>query len=318
MFQNCFAARRLAESAFNLAPVPDSPALPHPIYYGENESQKRGARRVFKVKSYPHHIGDFNKKTRHLNRLERSIYRDLLDLYYEAEGQLTLHVPTVCRLILATTPDESTAVEQVLTEFFTETPAGWYHERCEEELDAYRANTSQKAMAGKASAAAKQQKKQQALDGKSTTVEHPLKSVATADNGASTNQSTNQPINHKPVDTPIPPVGASQPIVSVKRQSAVSITTWLESIKAIGEKPIPADDSVFEYADKVGIPPEFLRLYWKEFKERYSQKGSKRYTDWRKVFRNSVRGNWLQLWRVGADGSYFLTTQGKQAEMAAS
>ena len=105
------------------------------------------------MKSYPHHIGDFNKKTRHLNRLERSIYRDLLDLYYEIEQQLTLHVPTVCRLVLAHSEQESTAVEQVLNEFFVKTPDGWYHDRCEEEIEKYRANNTQKALAGKASAA---------------------------------------------------------------------------------------------------------------------------------------------------------------------
>lgn len=153
------------------------------------------------MKHYPHHIGDFDKATRHLSRLERSVYRDLIDLYYDTEKPLSLNKQSLCRRIIARSDEESTAVEQVLTEFFTETPAGWYHERCEEELDAYRANTSQKAMAGKASAAAKQQKKQQALNGKSTAVEQPLKSVATADNGASTNhQPVNQStINHQPI-----------------------------------------------------------------------------------------------------------------------
>jgi uncharacterized protein YdaU (DUF1376 family) len=159
------------------------------------------------MKHYPHHIGDFDKATRHLSRLERSIYRDLIDLYYDTEKPLSLNKEALCRRIIARSDEESTAVEQVLTEFFTETPAGWYHERCEEELDAYRANTSQKAMAGKASAAAKQHKKQQALNGKSTAVEQPLKSVATAGNGASTNHQPST-INHQPIDTPIPPEGA--------------------------------------------------------------------------------------------------------------
>jgi len=124
----------------------------------------------------------------------------LIDLYYDTEQSLTLDKAALCRKIFARSNEESTAVEQVLNEFFTETPTGWYHVRCEEEIEAYRNNTSQRAMAGKASAEAKRLKKLQALNGNSTPVEHPLKSVETNDNGASTNQSTNQPINQEPID----------------------------------------------------------------------------------------------------------------------
>lgn len=164
---------------------------------------------------YQHNIGDFDKATRHLTRIERSVYRDLLDLYYDTEQRLTPDIGALCRRIVARSNEESTAVEQVLNEFFTKTPTGWFHARCEAEIDAYRANTSQKALAGKASASAKNLKKQQALNGASTPVEHPLNSVesplqrlathverplnsvATAGNGASTNQ---EPVtrNQKP------------------------------------------------------------------------------------------------------------------------
>jgi uncharacterized protein YdaU (DUF1376 family) len=150
------------------------------------------------MKHYPHHIGDFDKATRHLTRIERSVYRDLIDLYYDTEQRLPLDKAALCRKIIACSNEESTAVEQVLNEFFTETSTGWYHARCEEEIEAYHANTSQKAMAGKASAEAKRLKKLQALNGESTPVERPLKSVETEPQRNSTNQSTNQPINHKP------------------------------------------------------------------------------------------------------------------------
>lgn len=144
---------------------------------------------------YPHHIGDFDRATRHLTRIERSVYRDLIELYYDTEEQLTLDKQALCRKIIARSNEEATAVEQVLNEFFNETPTGWYHARCEAELDKYRANNSQKAQAGKASAAAKALKRQQALNArcneKSTDVETPL-------NVTSTNQ---EPItkNHKPL-----------------------------------------------------------------------------------------------------------------------
>ena len=141
---------------------------------------------------YPHHIGDFNKATRHLTRLERSIYRDLLDLYYETESQLPLDISFICRRIIANTNEERTAVEQTLSEFFHKTPDGWYQKRCEDEIDRFRSNISQKALAGKASAAKRAEKLQRAFNGRSTGVERMLNGTPTAlqrrSNGAPTNQ----------------------------------------------------------------------------------------------------------------------------------
>jgi len=91
---------------------------------------------------YPHHIGDFNAATRHLNRLERSIYRDLIELYYETEAPIGLDLDRVCRRILATSDEERSAARDVLTEYFTRTDAGWTHPRCEEELAKYRRMSS--------------------------------------------------------------------------------------------------------------------------------------------------------------------------------
>ncbi|MGB4345807.1 MAG: YdaU family protein [Burkholderiaceae bacterium] len=140
---------------------------------------------------YQHHIGDFDRATRHLTRLERSIYRDLIELYYDTEQPLTLDRAALCRKIIARSNEESTAVEQTLNEFFTETPTGWYHERCELEIGRYHNSTSQKAVAGKASALKRAAKKQEALNGDSTAVEQTL-------NGAPTNQEP-LTINQEPV-----------------------------------------------------------------------------------------------------------------------
>lgn len=144
------------------------------------------------MKHYPHHIGDFDRATRHLTRIERSVYRDMIELYYDLEKPLPLDVAWIRRKVLAHTDEEATAVEQALNEFFIEIPNGWWHERCEEELDKYRANNSQRAQAGKASAAKRASKKHQALNGDSTVV---ATFVEREPNDAPTNQSTNQPIN---------------------------------------------------------------------------------------------------------------------------
>lgn len=114
----------------------------------------------------------------------------------------------------------------------------------------------------------------------------------------------------KSINTPIPPTGAKT------ENSAIGLPTWLTTIKAKGEDPIPADDPVFEYADSVGIPREHLRLAWREFRERYSLPNAKRYRCWRTVFRKAVRGNWFKLWHFAGDACA-LTTTGVQAKRAA-
>lgn len=130
---------------------------------------------------YPHHIGDFNSATRHLTRIERSIYRDLLDIYYDTESALTLNLDHLCRLVIARSEEERTAVQQVLNEFFTQSEQGWIHDRCEAEIAKYKGIKEAKSAAGKASAAARAAKQTPDLEASATGVQHLL-------NGCSTNQ----------------------------------------------------------------------------------------------------------------------------------
>lgn len=88
---------------------------------------------------YPHHIGDFNSATRHLTRLERGIYRDMLDLYYEKEQPLPGDQRMLFRRLLIISPEEVTAAQQVLEDYFVLTEAGWHNSRCDREIDEYRA-----------------------------------------------------------------------------------------------------------------------------------------------------------------------------------
>ncbi len=85
---------------------------------------------------YPHHIGDFNNATRHLTRIERSIYRDLLDLYYDTEQPLPNDLPKLMRRILC---DDQDACIAVIEEFFTlDDDDTWHNKRCDAEIAAYR------------------------------------------------------------------------------------------------------------------------------------------------------------------------------------
>lgn len=100
-----------------------------------------------------------------------------------------------------------------------------------------------------------------------------------------------------------------------QRQSAMTFAAWVAITKARGEKAIPADDPVYAYAASIGLPDDFLLIAWQRFRTLYGKGGgygSKRYADWRAVFRNSVRGCWGNLWRALPDGTYVLTTAGEQ------
>jgi len=83
---------------------------------------------------YQHHIGDFNNATRHCDRIERSVYRDLIDLYYETEAPLCDDIAKLARRILAHSEAEKVALATILDEFFTLEDDGYHNERCDEEL----------------------------------------------------------------------------------------------------------------------------------------------------------------------------------------
>ena len=110
---------------------------------------------------YSHHIGDFNNATRHLTRVEQSVYRDSIELYYDTESVLTKDFDKLARRLLCVSDVEKTALKDILNEFYEETDAGWLHVRCEQEITKYRANTSNKAKAGIASALSKKNKSTQ-------------------------------------------------------------------------------------------------------------------------------------------------------------
>lgn len=96
-----------------------------------------------------------------------------------------------------------------------------------------------------------------------------------------------------------------------KPSAAVSLKTWLEKIKAEGDTAIRSDDPIFGYAEKIGVTDDMLRLCWLGFKRQFME-SSKRQKDWRSHFRNAVRGNWIRVWGINAEGQAYLTTTGRQ------
>ncbi len=110
---------------------------------------------------------------------------------------------------------------------------------------------------------------------------------------------------------------ASKPASSCsgrKASKAMPLNDWLAQVAELGERPIPPDDPIRTYADKVGIPDDFMRLAWNVFRDRHLEVGSKTYADWRAAFRNYVKRGWLGLWYADDQGGYRLTTAGQQAQ----
>lgn len=166
---------------------------------------------------YPHHISDFDHATRHLTRLERSVYRDLLDMYYDTEMAISTDLDYVCKRILATAQDERTAVEQCLKEFFFVGEQGFENARCEKVISDYRANKTKKVKAGKASGKARRLKIKENKG--STGVQQRSSDVGTKDEQNRTNQNQNQ--NHKPIVV----IGASTTTTAMSLDWCLNIDT---------------------------------------------------------------------------------------------
>ena len=108
---------------------------------------------------YQHHIGDFNNATRHLSIIERAIYRDLLDMYYEQESAIDASDLTkLQRRLLIRSTDEKQALEFVLDEFFEKQDDFYFNNRCESEIKKYQDKLETAIKAGKASAESRRKK----------------------------------------------------------------------------------------------------------------------------------------------------------------
>jgi hypothetical protein len=116
-------------------------------------------------------------------------------------------------------------------------------------------------------------------------------------------------------NSPLPPKGGRTRGISPK----VAFKDFIDGCRSKQQRPISDYQPVWQYAEKVGLPLEFVELAWYEFKRRMSPGGvdeSKRQVDWQKTFRNYLEKNYLRLWWVGADGKFALTSGGLIAQKA--
>ena len=121
-----------------------------------------------------------------------------------------------------------------------------------------------------------------------------------------TDKNKNQP--------PLPPASEGK---EIKKSTPIQFKTFLENCKASGEKLVSDYQPVWDFADKAGIPAEFVGICWDEFKRQHMPGGgneTRKQRDWRAHFRKCVEGNWYGIWAVGSDGQIVLTSKGKIAE----
>ena len=86
---------------------------------------------------YQFHIGDYRRDTAHLSRLEHSIYRDLIDLYYLDEKPIPLETHWVSRRLRLGTEEEAMALKNVLSDFFELADDGFHHARIDADIAHY-------------------------------------------------------------------------------------------------------------------------------------------------------------------------------------
>jgi uncharacterized protein YdaU (DUF1376 family) len=133
---------------------------------------------------YSFNISDFGYATRHLSLIEKAIYRELLDLYYDKESPLENNLQKLSKLICA--QDYLTDVEQVLSEFFELENDVWIHSTCERIIADYHDKVDKASKAGKASARARAKKSKASSD--VTDVEQTLNRRATNQEPRTKNQ----------------------------------------------------------------------------------------------------------------------------------
>jgi uncharacterized protein YdaU (DUF1376 family) len=188
---------------------------------------------------YPFHLGDYASHTGHLDPMEDLAYRRMLDAYYLREGQLPKDVTEIARLVRLR--DDAATIRDVLNEFFEQTPEGWRHVRCDEEILKMRDKQAKARASAYASVNARKAKAQQ-----------PHSESTTNDERTLNERSTDVKLP-TPTPTPTPtPVNKRQ---AVERPDGVSEGVWSDFLAIRKAKRSPLTQTALEAiqreADKV-------------------------------------------------------------------
>jgi uncharacterized protein YdaU (DUF1376 family) len=146
---------------------------------------------------YQFNIGDYAKKTRHLNNLEDLAYRRLLDVAYDTEKPIPSDIKKLSRLIAM--PNNQEEIQNVLGDFFELSESGYIQNRISEEVEKYHAKADSARANGKKGGRPK--KLNPELTQAKPKITHPV-NLANPDITGS--EANHKPItnNHKPIKVP--------------------------------------------------------------------------------------------------------------------
>lgn len=282
--------------------------------------------------SYFHNIGDYTAATAHLTLVEDAIYRRCIDLYYLHESPLTKDLNSLCRYLRvdAKNSEQVDSLRYVLAEFFKEDDYGYYHNRCDKELDLYRESQIKKGEK-KSNAAERQQRsrearqqlfdkarelgitvkwnssvteikaKIQALTGEpvthlSRTCHAPVTPEPVTPDTAIHNYKHNHNDNSMYAQNPIDGSGV-QPVTDTQ-QPTVKKEPSTKKQKPV-KTSLPEDFSIetgtiLEWAKRKGISNHELTLRMEDFKIK-AIKGGYQYVNWVAAFQDSVNSDWAKL-----------------------
>ena len=228
---------------------------------------------------YERHIGDYLKDTAHLSLLEHGIYGRLLDIYYTREEPIP--EAQVMRLVGARSPEECSAVRDVLNEFFTRDGDLWRHTRCDKELSKYQ----DKQRKAKASADARWSKDKAHTERKANAMRTHCEGNAPSNQTPVTSTSSNEEVDSGPAQRseppPPPPPFDGNNAEALNGKSIVLLsggwelpTDWGEDAERLGWKPA-----------EILLQAEKFRQYWTAGKGKGTRRAVK---GWRQTW-----SNWL-------------------------
>lgn len=203
---------------------------------------------------YQFHLGDYAVSTRGLSWDEHCAYRMLIDLYYAREEPISLDRQRVYRQTMARSKRQRAAIDQILADYFTETPEGWVNERCERDLAAYRLKGERAQQAGMASAAARRARAQQSDDAESLN-ERPTDAVHALDAGSMDDE---QPLSDRSTDVQPAPNGRSTPVQPTNNQKPITKRKNLTPLTprfGPAERTLQADPTTSADPDALALPP---------------------------------------------------------------
>jgi uncharacterized protein YdaU (DUF1376 family) len=272
---------------------------------------------------YNHNIDEFRSLTINMSREARWIFRDMLDIIYRTEKPLTDDLNKICRDLGVRSEEEKAIVAEILLYEFVQVDGGYMHPRAAEQIAAYHAKADKARVNGKSGGRRKSDpvKAETNTEPKGTdSVPAGFASQPMSNQEPSKSEANKELRTNNQDKTPHTPQGG---IVEAAKRTRASrgcaLKTFLADCKTKNERPIRDYEPLWNYTRTAGLPDDFVALAWVEFCRRFGAGGVKEtkvQIDWRKTFRNYVEGNFLKLWAIGPDG-YFLTTQGKQAQVVA-